>query len=136
MRADEIAVALVFAVLLVLEWRSRRGIVRVGTVMLVAVVLFFAHPVPHRAARRAFGAPIAERITQWRPGGPRISDYLSGVLTMEEFVSQDSRMDSNSRMMAMGVLFWLACSPALRGIGPHWRRAFPRRTAGDGEVEG
>lgn len=108
-------VALVFAVLLVLEWRYRLRSVRLGTALFALVVLSFAHPLTRRAARKALLAPPEERVTQLR--GSPVPEYVSGVLTMEEFFADEAEMESDARLLAIGVLFWLACSPALRRAG-------------------
>jgi hypothetical protein len=135
------SVALAFAVLLALEWRYRLRTLRIGAAVLAVTMLFFFAPHYHAAWRRAMGTPPSERITAFPgtvPGSVArsLSEYESGVFTMHRAVVENAGGYVHERRLALGVLFWLACSPALRGIGPHWRRAFPRRTAGDGEVEG
>lgn len=107
--------ALIFAVLLVLEWRYRLRSVRVAAAVLALLLLDFAQPIPHRAGRRAFVAPPEARITRFEfRGGRALSEYESGVLTMERAVAQDFRMGANGRRLGVAVLFWLACSPVLR----------------------
>lgn len=106
-------IALTFAVLLGLEWRYQLRSVRLGTAFLALVVLWFAQPLPHRAARRAIAAPPAERVTEFT-GVRSLTEYESGVVTMEQAVGADTRMGANARMLVVGVLFWLACSPVLR----------------------
>jgi hypothetical protein len=132
-RSDEVLVALVFAVLLVLEWRSRRGILRLAAAWLALAVWLFAQPGIHRAVRRALELPPTERVVRWRDGEPPVSEYVSGVLTLEKLAAEDANADFKVRMMSLGTLFWLACSPAFRGKGPNWKRAFSRRTPWDGE---
>ena len=105
-------VGLVFVVILVVEWRYRLRVVRVGAAVLALLVLYFGQPGPHRAARRAVEMPLAERITQVPNGHPPLTDYQSGVFTMERAVIEDANVGETSRLLAIGVLAWLACSPA------------------------
>jgi hypothetical protein len=107
-----IPVAIIFAVLLVLEWRYRLRSMRLAAVALALLLFLFAQPGYTRAARRALMMPPAERVTQIR--GSPLSDYVSGVRTMEQAVGDDSNMGANARMLSVGVLVWLACSPVLR----------------------
>jgi hypothetical protein len=122
-------IAIVFAMLLGLEWRYRLKSMRVAAAALAIVVLFFAAPNYTRAARQALETPAAERVTHIR--GSRLSEYVSGVRTMEHSVGEDSNMDANARLLSLGILFWLACSPVL------WRTHHPAseaiRTPGSGK---
>ena len=114
-------VGLAFAVLLGLEWRYRIRSVRMGAALFALVVLSFAQPLTRRAARRALLAPPPERVTQLR--GSPVPEYVSGVLTMEEFFADEAEKESDARLLAIGALFWLACSPAVRRVR--------RRSAGE-----
>lgn len=105
--------ALVFAVLLWLEWRYQLRSVRIAAAVLALVVWLFAQPLPHGAARRAIAAQPAERVTRIA-NGPPLSEYASGVLTMEDAVVEDMKADDNVRLLSLGVLVWLACSPVFR----------------------
>jgi hypothetical protein len=105
-------VALIFAVLLGAEWHYGLRRLRLAAALLALLVLSFAQPVYHRAWRVAVMRPPAERVTHLR--GKRMLDYMSGVSTMELAVTKDAEMGAGSREMALGVLFWLACSPVLR----------------------
>lgn len=109
---ETIVLAVFFAVALGLEWRYRLRSIRLGAASLALLVLFFAQPSPTRAARRAVAASPAERVTALR--GSPLSAYESGVLTMAEFASEDASGGENARWLGLGVLFWLACSPAIR----------------------
>lgn len=127
-------VAVVFAVLLGIEWRYRLPGVRLGTALLALVVLWFAQPLPHRAARQAMVAPPAERVTEL-PGVRSLSEYESGVVTMERAVGNDSRMGAKARLLGLGVLFWLACSPVfMRALRPATGTARPDVVSGKGNV--
>lgn len=97
-----------FAVLLGLEWRYQFRLLRVAAILLTLVVLFFAQPSSTRAARWAMFAPPAQRITAL---GAPLSGYESGVATMRQAVEEDARMGADARLLAMGVLLWLACTP-------------------------
>lgn len=107
-----LVVAAVFVVLLALEWRYQLRTLRVGAVALALLVLFFTQPNTHRAARWAIVAPPAERIT--RLGETPLSEYASGVVTMEQAVVEDARIGAYVRLLCLGVLTWLACTPVFR----------------------
>jgi hypothetical protein len=109
--------ALGFVVLLALEWRYRYRSLRIGVVLLTLVVWYFVQPVPYRAVRRAWGLPPAERVTRF-PGGRALSEYESGVFTLHEAIVADAAMGANARRLCLGVLVWLACSPAFRRVPP------------------
>lgn len=106
-----ILMALLFAILLWLEWRFRLRSMRVAAALLALVVLFFSQPDYTRAARQAIVMPSAERVTEVR--GSQLTAYASGVRTMEHVVGEDSNAGANARLLAIGILFWLGCSPAL-----------------------
>ena len=129
--------ALFFAVLLGVEWRYRPGWLRLGAALFALAVLFFAQPGYTRAARRALSMPPSERITQGFDGRP-LSDYVSGVRTMERAVVDDVEMGADARLLAIGVLFWLACTPVVRGAPSSIRERSGRMPApgGDREREG
>jgi len=110
--SETIIVVLVFAVLLGLEWRFRLRSVRLGTALLAVLVWVYAQPNPTRAARRALDTPPAERVTEIR--GNRLSEYAIGVRTMERAAGEDAMMFDTERLLSVGVLFWLACSPVFR----------------------
>ncbi len=80
------------------------------TALIALVVLFFAQPSSTRAARWAIVAPPGERITKL---GYPLSEYESGVATMEHAVVEDSEAGEDARLLGAAVLFWLACSPVL-----------------------
>ena len=105
--------AVVFAVLLWLEWRYRLRSVRIVAAVLALVIWLFWQPSPHGVARRVIAAAPAERV-QRIGDGPPLSEYASGVITMELALVEDAMRDENVRLMSIGVLFWLACSPVFR----------------------
>lgn len=105
-------VTLIFAVLVGFEWRSRLGGVRVATTTLSMVVLLLAQPSYTTAARQASVASPEERITQIR--GIPVSEYESGVATMTQAIDEAWEVRAGIRLVALVVLFWLACSPVLR----------------------
>lgn len=84
--------------------------------MLALFVIWFTQPLPRRAARLAIVAPPADRVTEIR--GDPLTDYGSGVATMERAIIRDAQMFANENLIALGVLMWLACSPALRRNRP------------------
>ena len=119
------SVALAFAVLLALEWRYRLRTLRIaGAVMAVTMFFFFA-PTYHAAWRRAMSTPPAERIKHYTGLLPDsnarlLSEYESGVFTMHRAVVENAGGYARERRLALGVLFWLACSPAFRSArGPN-----------------
>lgn len=111
-----VLLALVFLVLLALEWRYRLKSVRVIAVLLAMAVWSFFQPIPDRAARRAIVMPPAQRVTELARGGP-LSEYASGVATMERAVYDDMNLSANERFLSVVVLFWLACSPIIPRSG-------------------
>ena len=115
---DLAVVAVVFALLLGLEWRDRRRWLRLGTALLALVVLGWYQPNYTGARRRALSASPEERVTRFpdagRGGYRAFSDYESGVLTAMRDVGEAAAFGEGVRMVAVGALFWLACSPAVR----------------------
>lgn len=111
-----VVVSLIFVFLLALEWWRGGRAVRVGTVLFALVVLGFAQPIPYRAMRRTIDLPRAERDTTFGVGGRRLSEYESGVMTMMRMVMVDGEIGAYARAVALGVLVWLAVSPAFRGL--------------------
>lgn len=110
---ETIIVALAFLVLLALEWRLRFRSVRAGTIVVALILLEFSQPSNRRAARSAVELPKSERVLQIS-GAPPVSDYVSGVLTMERAANEDAEAGAGSRLVCMVVLTWLACTPLFR----------------------
>jgi hypothetical protein len=104
---------LVFVGILVVEWQRRSAVARTVALVLALIVLFFSQPVTGRAMRRAIGRPRAERVLELQNWG-KLSDYASGVLTMQRAVQEDAALHGNYRLLSMGVLIWLTLSPAVR----------------------
>jgi hypothetical protein len=122
---------LIFVVILAIEWRYRLRIVRLGAAVRALFTLFFAQANLTGALRRAMLMPPAQRITQIPGHGP-LSDYQIGVVTMEQAVVDDAEVGSNARLMAIGMLAWLACSPAFQTkVRPHYRRVGHAGIAGN-----
>ncbi len=119
------AIALFFLVVLGIEWRYRSKTLRIGAAILALNMLWFFQPLYHSAWRRAIAMPPAERITHSQGiGGSQgrlLTEYESGVFTMYEAVGDVGERGTKERAIALGVLFWLACSPVLR------RRDTPQR---------
>ena len=109
-------VALTFVVLLGLEWRYSLKTLRVVSAVLAMAMLFFFQPNYHAAWRRAMSTPPSERVTDIGSASLRrpLSEYESGVTTMYDAVVDNAAGYHNERLLAMGVLFWLACSPVFR----------------------
>jgi hypothetical protein len=114
--------AVVFAVALAVEWRYGYSTVRISTALLALLVLFLALPNYTGARRWAVVAPPHERVTELH--GSVLSDYRSGVYTMSMASSHTASRGMGPRFLAVGVLFWLACSPAIRSGGPVRRRLY------------
>lgn len=104
--------AVFFAVLLAIEWRYRLRSVRVATAVLALLALLLSQPSMTNSRRRAMSLPRAERVTEF--WGDPLSEYHSGVLTLAEVYSENSEEGFGGRVLGLGVLLWLACSPALR----------------------
>jgi hypothetical protein len=111
---EAILVALVFGLLLACEWRYQLRTLRLAIVMLALGVMFFAQPGYISVARRVSVAPPKERITEIR--GKPISEYLSGVTTLYEAFGKAGRARRGVRLVALGTLVLLACSPVLRRV--------------------
>ena len=104
---------LIFAGLLGLEWRYRLKSLRLLTVLLALVVFWlFGGPNYTTAGRRASVASPEERVRVL--AGDTLSEYMSGVDIMREFLSESERENSGPRGVALGALVWLACSPMFR----------------------
>lgn len=108
---ETIGVALLFLVLLGFEWRYNLRIVRVGSAMLALLVWFVCQPDYTTAVRRVSSAPPEARVTQLH--GSTISEYESGVATMFEAIDDVVKERATCRVLALGALIWLGCSPAL-----------------------
>lgn len=121
---ETIVVAALFLVVAAVEWKYQWPFIRLLMVVLALLVLVFTDPSPRRAARRAIVAPSMERVTELR--GSRLSDYGSGVVTMERAMVEDAKMFKNENLLALAALIWLACSPAVR-------RRRPSRVEASGE---
>jgi len=109
---DTILVAAALVVLLGIEWRYQLRAVRLATIALALIVWYFSLPNLTIAARWASTAPPEERVTHLR--GEEMSEYLVGVATMREAMSGQIEARSHTRLLAIGALIWLACSPAIR----------------------
>ena len=117
--SETLLVALVFLVLLALEWRLERRSIRAAGVVLALVLLFYYQPNYGRSARRALDLPRSERVLQYSDG-TRIPEYMSGVRTMERESAVDDRWGLGPRLLCIFVLTWLACTPLYRrpGVSP------------------
>src|SRR5262245_6112472 len=97
-----IVVALAFVTLLALEWRYHFRSVRIATVGLALVALYFAQGNLTAARRNALSTPPAERIT--RVADRPLSEYASGVHTMVQAVEEVYGRGEYVRLLSMGVL--------------------------------
>ena len=105
--------ALMFAVLLGLEWRYRLKSLRVIAVLLALVVFWlFGGPDYTIAGRRASAASPEERIRVLR--GDTLSEYMSGVDIMREYLAESEKANDPPRRIALGALVWLGCAPLFR----------------------
>jgi hypothetical protein len=121
--------AAAFGLMLRLEWRYRFKSMRVGVALLALAILLFFQPPYHAAWRRAISTPPAERATRWSTinpdSGALLTEYQSGVFTMRRAVFEVKRTYERERWLMVGVLVWLACSPAFQGP----RRRLPERSS-------
>ena len=132
---EAIIVGLPFALLLGLEWRYRLRSVRVGCALLAVALLFFLQPNTYAAWRRAMETPAAKRETHYPstiPGevGRPLSEFESGIFAMRRAVIDESAGYAGTRWIAVGVLFWLACSPAFRRNRPPHNESAASSSAG------
>lgn len=126
MIVEEIVLACILILLLALDWRYRSRMPRMVAVLLVLMVMVGTRPSARAAARAALKTPRSERVVEL--GGP-LSDYESGVLTMEDAVVERKRANANARLLALGALVWLAMTPVLRG-----NRRRPRSGSSESDV--
>jgi hypothetical protein len=101
-----------FIVLLALEWRYRHWLLRATAIAASLVVMMFAQPSVHRAARVVISLPESERVL--RLGDRRATDYESGILTLEQAARADAAIGAEARPISLCVLVWLATTPMLR----------------------
>ena len=120
---------LVFAGLMWLDWRRRMRVARLSAVALALLALWFFQPSVHRAWRRAYSMPPAERVTALpRADGQdslRLPEYQSGVTTMRKAMNRDSELGAKERGLSLAVLVWLAISLTLRSASPRVREPGP-----------
>ena len=107
-----LAIAFVFLVLVVLEWRSRSRTIRALTLCIALGLFWFARPIPYRALRTAVEL---EPVTQdlWNPS-QKTTEFRSGLFTMFKAIQQDWRIGESERVLSLGLLTWLALNPVLR----------------------
>ncbi len=130
--SETIFVVGILAALLTLEWRYRRRLLRVAAALLAVVVLFFYQPSYTWARRKSLGTPPEERVTQSPVSGSKhltLSEYHSGVYTTMRWVEFYANVGAGARFAAIGALFWLACSPAVRQV-----RSIPGKSEAHGSV--
>jgi hypothetical protein len=104
---------ILIAILLILEWVRRSTLARVAAVLLTLVIIFFAQPNTGRAYRRALSTPKDQRIVEM-PNWGRLSEFTSGVFTMERAMDEDIAMGALERFLGVTTLVWLSLSPILR----------------------
>ena len=109
---ETIVSVLIFVVLLGLEWRYQLSSLRVAAAFVALVLWFFTQTNIAGSARWAIAMPPAERVTMIH--GQPLSEYASGVATMEQVAGDDAMGKVNERLLSVGVLLWLACSPVFR----------------------
>ena len=119
--------AIVFAVLLVLEWRYRLKTLRLAAAVLAVAALWFFQPLITNATRAALARSPAERERVPFPGA---SDYEKGVFAMAGEVSARMNHTAGARRLSAGVLFWLACSPVFRRAPARSSAGRPEHQAG------
>ena len=127
--SSTLALLLVFAGLLWLDWRRRMRIARYSAVALALLALWFFQPSAHRAWRRAYATPPVERVTALpRAGGQDslwLSEFQSGATTMREAMIRDAGLGTIERSLSLAVLVWLAISPVLRPASSRVREPAP-----------
>lgn len=107
------AVILLLAGLLIAEWRLESRALRCVLGAMCAASYLFLAPSTDAVARRAINVPASERESL-APTGGRLSDYGSGVATMQREFDAVSRLHSPIRSALFFGLVWLVLSPAMR----------------------
>jgi hypothetical protein len=107
-------VILLLGLLLVLEWVKRSALARVAALVLALLVLPLIQPVSTPAYRRAVATQ--DRVVEWGPPSGRfpVSEYVSGVLTMNREVRKELDHLYDRLWLGTSVLVWLAISPLFR----------------------
>ena len=103
------------AVLLLMDWRRQwGGAVRIMLVLMALVQLWFGQGLLTNAVRSAMLASRDQRVTTLgRIDSVKLDDYGSGVMTLAQAIGRQSEARRLDRMIAMGVLVWLAISPII-----------------------
>jgi hypothetical protein len=79
--------------------------------------------------RQAINLPKEKRMLAL-PNWGALSDYQSGVLTMQRAMQEDMSIGARGRLLGVGVLVWLSLSPAiLRTAAPNEQKTGPRPVA-------
>jgi len=113
-------------VMLAVEWRARLRWTRTVAVIGALVLYTASHPAIHDAVFNV-GAqmPTEPSVSRLSLGTTERRWFMTGALTLHRIVYDDVRETRPNRWLAVGMLVWLALTPAIRGRAP--------ATAGAGE---
>ena len=117
---ENVVIAIALAALLIVDWRTRKLVIRSGAVVVCLVLWWFSLPNYTLAARRVTSVPEAS-ITVERAGQPG-AEFFRGVSSMREALEAQQRDSLPLRVFAITGLVWLAFSPRLRRRTPEQER--------------
>ena len=101
--------------LLVVEWWRRSLLVRIAALLVGLLQLTLAQSNSGVAVRAVIGLPREQRLRNFNSvRHDTVSDYASGVLTLDDRLGQDYWIDWKYRLIALGALAWLVVNPALQ----------------------
>jgi hypothetical protein len=102
-------------VLLGIEWWRRSILARLAVLVLALFQLSFSEPDGMSARRAVLLLPREQRVLTLGPSPTdTLSDYQSGVLTMDEALAREYWFLFPNRVMSRSILVWLVLAPVLR----------------------
>src|SRR5258707_10187903 len=106
--------ALILA-LLIIEWWRRSILARLAALVLALFQLSLSEPDGMSARRAVLLLPRERRVLTVGPSPTEtLSDYQSGVLTMDEALAREYWFLYPHRVMSRSTLVWLVLAPVLR----------------------
>ena len=109
--------ALIQLTLLTIDWFRRSRVARIVALLGALAQLSWSQPKPHAIARDLVNLPPSERVKTLPSDTTPVSDYVSGVVTMEQAMERSMDRKSFDRLMGLGTLVWLVLTPVIRATG-------------------